>query len=262
MRLQSKSYFWLIRTGEDGLNPIVLYNYTPTRAGENAKQFLKGMEPGFYLMADGYQGYNKVKETMRCCCYAHIRRYLLEAIPEGHEKDYSNPAVQGVLYCNKLFEFERSYKEKGLSFKQIYNRRLKDQKPVIEGFLVWLKQVNPGSNSKLKKAITYIRNREDFLMTYLEDGRCSLSNNLSENSIRPVTVGRKNWLFSDAPDGATANARYLTIVEMAKAYNLNLYEYLKYLLEHRPNKDMKDNELAKLAPWNAEVQEKCSNKTE
>ena len=54
----------------------------------------------------------------------------------------------------------------------------------------------------------------------------------------------------------------LTIVEMAKAYNLNLYEYLKYLLEHRPNKDMKDNELAKLAPWNAEVQEKCSNKTE
>lgn len=191
-RAQSKSYFWLIRTGEDGLNPIVLYNYTPTRAGENAKQFLKGMEPGFYLMADGYQGYNKVKETKRCCCYAHIRRYLLEAIPKGHERDYSLPAVQGVLYCNKLFEYERSYKEKGLSFKQIYNRRLKDQKPVIEGFLTWLKSVNPGSNGKLKKAITYIKNREAFLMTYLEDGRCSLSNNLSENSIRPVTVGRKN----------------------------------------------------------------------
>lgn len=62
-------------------------------------------------------------------------------------------------------------------------------------------------------------------MTYLEDGRCSLSNNLSENSIRPVTIGRKNWLFSDTPDGASANALYLTIVEMAKAYNLNLYEY-------------------------------------
>lgn len=61
-RAQSKSYFWLVRTGEDGLNPIVLYNYTPTRAGENAKQFLKGMKPGFYLMTDGYQGYNKVKK--------------------------------------------------------------------------------------------------------------------------------------------------------------------------------------------------------
>ena len=261
-KAQSKSYFWLIRTGEDGLNPIILYNYTPTRAGENAKQFLKGIEPGFYLMADGYQGYNKVKETKRCCCFAHIRRYLLEAIPKGHEKDYSNPAVQGVLYCNKLFEYERSYKEKGLSFKQIQNRRLKDQKPVIEGFLAWLKQVNPGSNGKLKKAITYIRNREEFLMTYLEDGRCSLSNNLSENCIRPVTVGRKNWLFSDTPDGANANALYLTIVEMAKAYNLNLYEYLKYLLEHRPNKDMSDDELAKLAPWSEEVQEKCSKQME
>ena len=261
-KAQSKSYFWLIRTGEDGLNPIILYNYTPTRAGENAKQFLKGIEPGFYLMADGYQGYNKVKETKRCCCFAHIRRYLLEAIPKGHEKDYSNPAVQGVLYCNKLFEYERSYKEKGLSFKQIHNRRLKDQKPVIEGFLAWLKQVNPGSNGKLKKAITYIRNREEFLMTYLEDGRCSLSNNLSENCIRPVTVGRKNWLFSDTPDGANANALYLTIVEMAKVYNLNLYEYLKYLLEHRPNKDMSDDELAKLAPWSEEVQEKCSKQME
>ena len=261
-KAQSKSYFWLIRTGEDGLNPIILYNYTPTRAGENAKQFLKGIEPGFYLMADGYQGYNKVKETNRCCCFAHIRRYLLEAIPKGHEKDYSNPAVQGVLYCNKLFEYERSYKEKGLSFKQIQNRRLKDQKPVIEGFLAWLKQVNPGSNGKLKKAITYIRNREEFLMTYLEDGRCSLSNNLSENCIRPVTVGRKNWLFSDTPDGANANALYFTIVEMAKAYNLNLYEYLKYLLGNRPNKNMSDDELAKLAPWREEVQEKCSKQME
>jgi len=261
-RAQSKSYFWLVRTGEDGLNPIILYNYTATRAGENAKQFLKGIEPGFYLMADGYQGYNKVKETKRCCCWAHIRRYLLEAIPKGQEKDYSNPAVQGVLYCNKLFEYERTYKEKGLSFKQIHNRRLKDQKPVIEGFLAWIKQVNPGSNGKLKKAITYVLNREDFLMTYLEDGRCSLSNNLSENSIRPVTVGRKNWLFSDTPEGASANALYLTIVEMAKAYDINLYDYLKYLLEHRPNKNMKDEELSMLAPWSKEVQETCSKKVE
>lgn len=99
-------------------------------------------------------------------------------------------------------------------------------------------------------------------MTYLEDGRCSLSNNLSENSIRPVTVGRKNWLFSDTPDWVSANALYLTIVEMENAYNLNLYEYLKYLLEHRPNRDMTDDELAKLAPWNEDVRKKCCKKNE
>ena len=251
-----------MRTGEDGLDPIILFNYTSTRAGENAKQFLEGIEPGFYLMADGYQGYNKVKDTKRCCCFAHVRRYFLEAIPKGHEKDYTDPALQGVLYCDKLFAYERSYKEKGLSHNQIRERRLKDQKPVLEGFLAWIDQVSPGNNTRLKKALSYVRNRRDFVMTYLEDGRCSLSNNLSENSVRPVTVGRRNWLFSDTPDGASANALYLTIVEMAKAYGLNLYEYLKYLLEHRPSRDMTDEELSKFAPWNETVKELCKNKAE
>lgn len=261
-RAQTKSYFWVVRTGEDGLDPIILFNYTPTRAGENAKQFLEGIEPGYYLMADGYQGYNKVKDTRRCCCFAHVRRYFLEAIPKGHEKDYTDPALQGVLYCDKLFAYERSYKEKGFSHKQIRERRLRDQKPVLEGFLAWVDQVSPGSNARLKKALSYVRNRRDFIMTYLEDGRCSLSNNLSENAIRPVTVDRKNWLFSDTPDGAGANALYLTIVEMAKAYGLNLYEYLKYLLEHRPSKDVSDEELSKLAPWNETVKKHCKNKAE
>lgn len=259
---QTKSYFWVIRTGEDGLNPIILYNYTPTRAGANAKVFLEGIEPECYLMVDGYQGYNVMKDMKRCCYWGHIRRYLMEAIPKGNEKDFSDPAVQGVLYCNKLFEYERSYKEKGLSHKQIRNRRLKDQKPIIEGLLVWAKKVTPRSNSKLKKAITYILNREDVLMNYLEDGRCRLSNNLSENSIRPVTLARKNWLFSDTPDGAHANTIYLSIIEMAKAYDLNIYEYLRFLLEHRPNAGMSDEELDQLVPWNKAVQEYCKNKNE
>ncbi len=80
--------------------------------------------------------------------------------------------------------------------------------------------------------------------------------------VRPVTVERRNWLFSDTPDGATANALYLTIVEMAKAYGLNLYEYLKYLLENRPSHEMTDNQLANLAPWSETVQTLCRNKTE
>lgn len=125
-RLSQNLILGLIRIGEDGLNPIVLYNYTPARADNNAEEFLKGMELGFYLMADGFQGYNKVKNVNRWTCWVHIRRYLLEAIPKGHDKDYSNPAVQEVLCCDKLFEYERSYKEEELSYKQIKNRRLKD----------------------------------------------------------------------------------------------------------------------------------------
>ena len=166
-------------------------------------------------MVDGYKGYNKVPEAQRCCCWAHIRRYWLRAIPKGHEKDYTHPAVQGFLYCNKLFEYERSYREKGLSLKQIYNRRLKDQKPVIEAFLSWLDQLHPESGDRLIKAINYSNGCRPFMMNYLKDGACSLSNNLSENSIRPLVVGRKNWLFCDTPAGADARIKQLEPVDDA-----------------------------------------------
>ena len=98
--------------------------------------------------------------------------------------------------------------------------------------------------------MNYVLNRRDTAETYLEDGRCSFTNNLSENAIRPFAVGRKNWLFSSSVDGANASAVVYTMVEMAKAHGLNIYGYLKFLLEHRPGKDMTDEQLAELAPWN------------
>lgn len=261
-RPQSKSYVWLMRSGEDRLPPIILYHYTETRAGGNAASFLEGIDDGTYVMVDGYSGYNKLTKIRRCCCYAHIRRYLIEAIPNGHDKDYSHPAVQGVLYCNKLFEYERDYKAKGLSYPQIYKRRLKDEKPVVEGFMRWLDAQRPEKGSRMDRAVTYIRNRKDTLMTYLEDGRCSLSNNPSENSIRPVTLGRKNWLFSDSQAGAHASMIVYTMVEMAKAHGLHPYSYLKYLLDSRPSTDTSDAELANLAPWSEKARIACSNKSE
>ena len=80
------------------------------------------------------------------------------------------------------------------------------------------------------------------------------ANNLSENAIRPFAVGRKNWLFSNSIDGANASAVVYTMVEMAKAHGLNIYGYLKFLLEHRPSKDMTDEQLAELAPWSEKLQ--------
>ena len=262
-RPQSKSYVWLVRTGEDGEIPIILYNYTPTRAGKNAEAFLKDAENGFYFMVDGYQGYNKlIRKGRRCCCYAHIRRYLLKAIPKGHERDYTEPAVQGVMYCDKLFEYERSYKEKCLSFKQIYNRRLKDEKPIIEAFLAWADRQHPQSGDRIIKALNYIYGCRPYMMTYLEDPHCSLSNNLSENSIRPVVVGRKNWLFSDTQDGADASMKVFSIIETAKANGLNPQKYLQFLLESRPNDGMTDEELKQLVPWSDDAKEACSNEIE
>ena len=255
-RAQTKSYAWLCRSGEDGLPAIILFKYTPTRAGDNAADFLKDAPDGFYLMADGYSGYNKVGNARRCCCYAHIRRYLIEAVPKGHEKDYADPAMQGLLYCNKLFEYERRYAEKGLSHNQRHDRRQKDEKPVVEAFLEWAKKQAPVKGSRFAKAITHILNREKDMMTYLEDGRCSLSNNLSENAIRPLTVGRKNWLFSETQDGAEASMTIYSIVEMARTHHLRIYEYLTCLLEQRLDEKMTDEEFEKIVPWNGEIQKK------
>lgn len=254
---ESKSYVWLMRSGNDGLPPIIYYRYAPTRSGDVALELTDGIQPGTYLMCDGFSGYNKLKDVRRCTCYAHIRRYFYEAIPAGHDRDITNPAVQGVMYCNKLFSYENKYAERHYKPETIKKRRLKDEKPVIKAYLDWAdKQVVTG-NSKFSKALTYFKNRRNDLMTYLEDGHCSLSNNWSENSIRPVTVGRKNWLFSSSVDGAEASMNIYTIIEMAKLHGLNRQKYIEYILEHRPSAEMTDEELSLLAPWNKDVQETC-----
>ena len=100
------------------------------------------------------------------------------------------------------------------------------------------------------KAVTYIQNRRPYLDVYLEDGRCSFSNNASERSVKPFVMGRKNWLFSNTPAGAVASEKIYTIIEVARANGVNVYHYLCYLMEKGPSYQMTDEELSELAPWN------------
>lgn len=245
------SFMWLFRTGEDGRNPIIIYWYTETRAKFNAADFLKGFEG--YLMTDGYQGYNNLPGVKRCCCWAHVRRNFIDAIPKGHKDDLTHPAVQAVSYCDKLFHYERISAEKKHSAEQRKSFRLEKEKPVIEAFCNWLDKQSPAMNSRLYRAVNYATNHKELLMTYLENGSCSLSNNLSENAIRPFTVGRKNWLFSDTPNGAEASAICYTMVEMAKAYKLNPFNYLNYVLS---NHDLIGTDrMEELLPWNPEIKQ-------
>lgn len=88
--------------------------------------------------------------------------------------------------------------------------------------------------SKLGEAFGYAFNHKEGLMTYLEDGSCSISNNLSENSIRPFTIGRKNWLFSGSPKGTTASAGVYTLIEIANANGLNPTKYIEFILSDIP----------------------------
>lgn len=258
-RAQTKSYMWLYRTGEDGEYPIVIYQYSETRAGENALEFLENFKG--YLMCDGYSGYNKIREATRTVCWAHIRRYLTEAVPKGKQLDYAQPSVQGLMYVNHLFHLEDKIKKNCKTFDAIREARLEKEKPVIEAFLVWLDNQNPVRGSRMDKAVTYIKNRRAFLMNYLQDGRCSFSNNLSENSIRPFTVGRRNWLFADTPAGAEASAVTYTMVEMAKLNGINVYHYLTYLFEKLPGSNMSDELFESLAPWNEDVKAEIDHRS-
>lgn len=255
-KAENDSFMWLFRSGEDGFPDIVLYQYTETRAKFHAAEFLKGFRG--YLETDCYQGYNNLPGIKRCCCFAHLRRYFVEAVPKGKELDYGNPAAQGVQYINRLFEQERYSAAQKHTPEQRYAYRLEKEKPILDAFWTWLSQQTPKKGTRLEKAVNYAQNHKAEFMTYLEDGRCSFSNNLSENAIRPFTVGRKNWLFSDTPKGAEASAMVYTMVEMAKTHNLNIYKYLNYLLEQLPGTVMTDEELAKLVPWNETVQTACS----
>ena len=157
------------------------------------------------------------------------------------------------MYINQLFHLEDVIKAKYTSFDAVKKARLEKEKPIVEGFLSWLDKQTPVRGSRMDKAVTYIRNRRDYLAAYPEDGRCSFSNNLSENAIRPFTVGRKNWLSCDTPHGAQASAVVYTMVEMAKVNGVNVYHYLTYLLEKMPNESLSDEGLNLLAPWNEDV---------
>jgi len=256
---KSKSYMWLYRTGNDGKAPVILYDYKPSRSGDNAIQFLKGFKG--YLHCDGYSGYNKLsdKGIIRVGCLAHIRRKFVEAIPLEKAKGTSTPlAAVGRDYCNTLFDIEDSLAK--LSPENRYIKRQELAKPVLDQFFNWLNTVNALPGSKLGKAILYALNQKQYLENYLLDGKLSISNNAAENAIRPFTVGRKNWLFADTSKGAKASAMVYSIIETAKANGLNTYKYLEYLLKEMPDSDwMRHPEnLDALMPWSNEAKAVCS----
>ena len=255
---QSTSYMWLYRSGNDGKAPIILFDYKTTRSGENASEYLKSFK-GF-LHCDGYSGYNKLKDVVRCGCWAHLRRKFVEAIPDNRAKDapLTNAEI-GRDYCNKLFKIEEELSQ--FTPEERYTKRLEKAKPILDAFWSWLHSVHALKNFALGKAVTYAMNQKPFMENYLLDGRCAISNNAAENSIRPFAVGRKNWLFAATPKGASASAAIYSIIETAKANGLNIYAYLNYLLLYMPDTDYRNRpeDLEDLMPWSPRIIAECKN---
>lgn len=253
---QTKSYMWLYRTGNDDKAPIILYDYQPSRNGDHASTFLKDFKG--YVHSDGYSGYNKLEGIIRCGCWSHLRRKFVEAIPERKANDAPFTSAEiGRDYCNQLFKIEEELAN--LTPEKRYYKRLELEIPVLKAFWCWLENLTFLKGSALGKAVTYAKNQKPYMENYLLDGRCSISNNAAENSIRPFTIGRKNWLFSDTPKGASASAAVYSIVETAKTNGLDIYTYLEYLLLYMPDSDWRNHleSLEDLMPWSKAVQTEC-----
>lgn len=257
----SKSYMWLYRTAADGLGRnIVLYEYQPSRSQQHPKQFLRGYK-GF-LHCDGYAAYHNLPKTITICgCFAHVRRKFEEAlksIPKNQQ--LGSQAAIGKSYCDQLFRIEKQLAD--VTPDKRYEKRLELAKPVWDAYLVWLKKANPLPQSALGKAVTYSLNQWKYLQNYLLDGRCELSNNRAERSIKPFVIARKNFLFANTPRGANASAIAFSLIETAKENNLNPFEYLKYIFEQLPNIDYKSNPdlLKNYLPW-ADLPAQCYAKS-
>lgn len=275
---QSTSYMWIYSSGSDGLPGIVLYEYQPGRSGVYPQKFLDGFHGK--LQCDGYQGYNKVEDVQLICCSAHARRKFYEALPAGKKKtikllDVNSseaikepeipqtdlekyiPAEIGVAYFNKLFYLEREFKE--LSPEERQKKRIEQEVSVWENFFGWLGTLNPTKGSKLEKAVNYAQNHKDTLQGYLQDGRCELSNNRAERNAKSYAIGRKNSLFHTSVNGAVASSVIYSLVETAKANNLNVFQYIYILLLYMPGCKNRSEGIEQLMPWSEFIKEHCSD---
>ena len=247
----SKSYMWLARGGPPE-TPIVYYNYQETRKAEFVKDFLEDYS-GF-LQSDGYKGYDSAlkdnNDIIHVGCLAHARRKFFDATKAGGKTGSSHIAINKIAY---IYRKENELKDLKLCKDEFLKWRIREVKPLLDDLKEWLdnkaQKVRP--TSETGKAIAYTRGQWNKITKYLDCVELTPDNNAAERSIKPFVTGRKNWLFSGSPTGANASALLFSLIETAKANNLNPYGYLKWIFEETP-KIKTENEFEKFLPQNCD----------
>ena len=231
----SKSYMWVRSTVPGNGPPIVLYDYHPTRSGEVVDKLLQDFKG--ILQTDGYGGYDSYCKNRtgvsHAGCFAHTRRKFHEAIKANKTKN--NPvARKGYLFFKDLYDLDR--KTRKMSLEEIRVFRKEHMIPLIEEMSLWLSDVLPKTPTTLKtgQALTYLNNQLPKLLVTIRSPQLPLDTNFVENKIRPFTLGRKNWLFSDTAKGAEASAMLYSLLETAKANGKEPYAYMQFLFERLP----------------------------
>lgn len=252
---KSNSYMWVFKGGPPG-QAIILFQYHPTRSGDVASAFLKKYKG--IVQTDGYNGYDFLetrKDILHVGCWVHARRKFKEVTKAaGNKKNSTGNAGTALNYISRLYKIEKEARQNELTPKLLHEQRQSQSVPILKEFRKWLdarvEKVPP--KSLLGKAINYTLNQWHRLIRYTEDGIIKPDNNTVENAIRPFVVGRKNWLFSNTPQGADASAVIYSLVETAKACGHDPFWYLKYLFERLPEA-MTTEDYQSLLPYNVEA---------
>ena len=247
---RSKSQNWVYRTIEGATHPITLFYSTLTRSRDELRKFL-GNWLGL-ILCDGYSVYRQLPGH----CWAHARRKWVEALELGGKA--SSPAVRlGKMVCDALFRMERDWQEMPIMARD--QLRQKFARPLLEDFYRWLETQFAAPKSALDKAITYCLNQKAGLLKFLEVPALPIHNNGAENAIRPLTLGKKNWLFSTSEAGGKANAIYLSLVETCKANHIDFRQYLEKLLIELPEVDLiqEPEKINNYLPWSLAIIESC-----
>jgi transposase len=250
---QSKSYEWLYRTSGHTDHPIAIYEYKETRRQEHPIAFLKGYKG--YLHCDGYQVYHNLPPEITIVgCWAHARRYWEKLYCSVDEKSRSGSIAElGFAYASLMFVLEDEYRDMPPEDRQ--KMRLECSRRVSDAFFDWAGGLKALPKSLLGDAVYYSLSQRKYLENIYLDGRLEISNNRAERSMKPFVQGRKQWLFSDTPNGAEASSIFYSIIETAKENSLHPFHYLKYLLEKLPH--MKSSEAETLLPWSPSLPDSC-----
>lgn len=248
---QRKSYMWAQMNGTGP--PVRMFSYSPTRSAAQAAVLYAGIKPGAVLMSDGYEPYNEIARTNQLVhlgCWAHARRYLIEAeenLPK-EQRGGNHPVSEFIRLIGQLFAVET--RSEDMTPEQRQQLRQARSQPVLDQIEALLSRhlntVLPQSG--FGKALQYLRGQWPKLIRYVGNGAWPISNNPCENAIRPFTVGRRNWLFSDTVAGANAAANLYSLVQTCKANCIEPYHYLIALFKGLPNAHTADDYEA-LLPW-------------
>ncbi len=248
----SQSQMWVQRGGPPD-KTVVCYHYDPARSREVAERLLGGFNG--YVQSDGYSAYKKLDPNItQVGCWAHVRRKFDEAVKAQAKGKKVGKARMGLSFIQKLYAIEKQTTDQSAEVRQ--RTRQEKSKPIIDKLYAWLIKSLPTvpPTSTTGKALVYLKNQWPSLLHYLDDGRLSIDNNPAENAIRPFVLGRKNWLFADTPAGAHASASLYSLIETAKANDLEPYQYLRHIFKELP-KAQSVSEIEQLLPFNIDREE-------